>query len=127
MPLKRVGLNIQSHPLRQLKLSPYYGERLQYSLRLVTEKLVAPNTVIEPAIKLSLSNLLAGIQRGDADVITTEMEKLDGALSTERNHLHPQLVHFLELRSYVKALMFLGGESDIPVGACGGRAAGKQS
>jgi hypothetical protein len=36
--------------------------------------------------------------------------------------LHPQLVHFLENRSYAKAVMFLGGQTDIPVGACGGRA-----
>jgi hypothetical protein len=80
--------------------------------------------VTELAIKLSLSQLLAGIQRADADVITSEMEKLDRILSTERNQLHPQLVHFLERRSYAKALMFLGGESDIPAGACGGRPAG---
>jgi hypothetical protein len=39
-----------------------------------------------------------------------------------REVLHPQLVHFLENRSYAKALMFLGGASDIPVGVCGGRA-----
>jgi hypothetical protein len=83
--------------------------------------------VIEPVIKTSLANLLAGIQRADANVITAEMEKLDGVLSTERNHLHPQLVHFLERRSYAKALMFLGGESDIPVGACGGRPSPTQS
>ena len=37
--------------------------------------------------------------------------------------LHPQLVHFLEKRSYAKALLSLGGETDIPVGACGGRPA----
>lgn len=36
--------------------------------------------------------------------------------------LHPQLVHFLGNRSYAKALMYLGGESDIPVGICGGNA-----
>lgn len=83
--------------------------------------------MIEPVIKTSLANLLAGIQRGDADIITAEMEKLDGVLSTERNHLNPQLVHFLERRSYAKALMFLGGESDIPVGACGGRPAPTKS
>ncbi|MDB6128633.1 MAG: hypothetical protein JWM35_2529, partial [Verrucomicrobia bacterium] len=33
----------------------------------------------------------------------------------------PQLEHFLGKRSYAKALMFLGGETDIPIGACGGR------
>jgi hypothetical protein len=38
-----------------------------------------------------------------------------------RGSLHPQLVHFLERRSYPKALLFLGGESGIPAGSCGGR------
>jgi hypothetical protein len=49
------------------------------------------------------------------------MAALDDCLSEGRGILHPQLVHFLERRSYPKALMFLGGESDIPVGSCGGR------
>jgi hypothetical protein len=49
------------------------------------------------------------------------MARLDEALERGRAGLHPQLVHFLERRSYAKALMFLGGETDIPVGACGGR------
>jgi hypothetical protein len=50
------------------------------------------------------------------------MDRLDGFLEAGRGSLHPQLVHFLQNRSYAKALMFLGGEKDIPVGACGGRA-----
>jgi hypothetical protein len=49
------------------------------------------------------------------------MALLDRYLEEGRSDLHPQLVHFLERRSYPKALMFLGGESDIPVGSCGGR------
>jgi hypothetical protein len=50
------------------------------------------------------------------------MARLDEFLERGRGGLHPQLVHFLENRSYAKALMFLGGETNIPVGACGGRA-----
>jgi hypothetical protein len=50
------------------------------------------------------------------------MAWLDTALAQGRGVLHPQLVHFLERRSYAKALMFLGGEQNIPVGVCGGRA-----
>jgi hypothetical protein len=50
------------------------------------------------------------------------MARLDESLARGRGTLHPQLVHFLENRSYAKALMFLGGETNIPVGACGGRA-----
>jgi hypothetical protein len=50
------------------------------------------------------------------------MGAVEAALASHRAGLHPQLVHFLEQRSYAKALLFLGGAEDIPVGRCGGRA-----
>lgn len=78
---------------------------------------------MEPDIKAALISLLASIKRADGPVIGREMERLDDFLAQGRDRLHPQLVHFLERRSYAKALMFLGGETDIPVGACGGRPA----
>lgn len=78
---------------------------------------------MEPLIKEALVALLAGIKRADGQVIAAEMARLDEMLERGRAGLHPQLTHFLERRSYAKALMFLGGESDIPVGACGGRPA----
>jgi hypothetical protein len=79
---------------------------------------------MEIPIKEALISLLAGIKSGDGQVIANEMAKLDDYLARGRasGELHPQLVHFLENRSYAKAVMFLGGETDIPVGACGGRA-----
>ena len=77
---------------------------------------------METHIKASLILLLAGIKQSDAKIIAAEMAKLDDLLALQRANLHPQLVHFMERRSYAKALMFLGGESDIPVGVCGGRA-----
>jgi len=77
---------------------------------------------METQIKDALESLLAGIEKGDGPVIAAEMGKLDGFLAQGRTDLHPQLVHFLENRSYAKAHLFLGGESDIPVGVCGGRA-----
>ena len=77
---------------------------------------------MEPQIKLAVSNLLAAIELGDGSVIAAEMGKLDDFLAAGRGRLHPQLVHFLENRSYAKAHLLLGGESDIPVGLCGGRA-----
>lgn len=82
---------------------------------------------METQIKESLTSLLAGIKASDGQVIAEEMVKLDDfvARGGASGELHPQLVHFLENRSYAKALMFLGGESNIPVGACGGRAARK--
>lgn len=76
---------------------------------------------METEIKTAVGNLLAAIENGNGESIASEMGKLDEFLSTGRGRLHPQLVHFLENRSYAKAHLFLGGESDIPVGICGGR------
>lgn len=77
---------------------------------------------METQIKDSLITLLDAIKTSNGAVVVDQMEKLDGFLAQGRTALHPQLVHFLEKRSYAKAVMFLGGESDIPVGICGGRA-----
>jgi FixJ family two-component response regulator len=77
---------------------------------------------METQIKESLTALLAAIKAADGQVIAEEMARLDDYLERGRAGLHPQLVHFLQNRSYAKAVMFLGGESDIPVGVCGGRA-----
>lgn len=77
---------------------------------------------METQIKDSLIALLAGIKAADGQTIADEMARLDDFLARGRGILHPQLVHFLENRSYAKAVMFLGGAQDIPVGVCGGRA-----
>lgn len=77
---------------------------------------------LEPEIKTSVAALLDAIKAADGARVATEMAKLDGLLDRGRGTMHPQLAHFLQNRSYAKALMFLGGESDIPVGICGGRA-----
>jgi hypothetical protein len=76
---------------------------------------------MEAQIKESLMALMDGIKRADGDAVALQTVRLEGYLEQGRAALHPQLVHFLERRSYPKALMFLGGESDIPVGSCGGR------
>jgi hypothetical protein len=76
---------------------------------------------MEDQIKEALISLLDGINRADAGAVASQSARLDGYLAQARGSLHPQLVHFLERRSYPKALMFLGGESDIPAGSCGGR------
>jgi hypothetical protein len=75
---------------------------------------------MENGIKEALVELLDGIRRADGDAIASRMALLDDYLVKGRSSLHPQLVHFLENRSYPKALMFLGGEHEIPAGACGG-------
>lgn len=75
---------------------------------------------MEAEIKSAVVGLLAAIKAGNGPVVAEEMGRLDDFLARGRGVLHPQLVHFLENRSYAKALMFLGGETDIPVGICGG-------
>jgi len=77
---------------------------------------------METQIKESLTALLSAIKAADGLVVAGEMAKLDDFLERGRAGLHPQLVHFLQNRSYAKAVMFLGGSSEIPVGVCGGRA-----
>lgn len=74
----------------------------------------------ETQIKAALMSLFDGISRADANAILTGTETLDGLLAANRGTLHPQLRHFLEGRSYAKALMFLNGDNEIPAGVCGG-------
>lgn len=75
----------------------------------------------EGQIKETLIALLSGIKSADAAVIGASMANLDQVVATSHGDLHPQLLHFLERRSYAKALQFLGGADDIPVGSCGGK------
>lgn len=80
---------------------------------------------MEEQIKGSLIALLDAIKRADGQTVADAMARLDDLLSQGRAGLHPQLIHFLENRSYAKALMFLGGDTNIPVGVCGGKAGRK--
>jgi hypothetical protein len=78
----------------------------------------------EPEIRGAVTALLAAIKAGDSQSVAAEMGRLDAVARTgPAAGLHPQLLHFLQNRSYAKALQFLGGETSIPAGACGGRAA----
>lgn len=78
---------------------------------------------METEIKESLIALLDAIKGSNAKAIAEEMARLDDFARRGRESLHPQLLHFLERRSYAKAAMFLGGAENIPVGLCGGKAA----
>ncbi len=74
---------------------------------------------MELQIKESLIALLAGIKNSDGRIIAEEMARLDDFLERGRLGLHPQLAHFLERRSYAKALTFLEGDAaGIPRGTC---------
>ena len=63
---------------------------------------------METQIKESLISLLNGIKRSDGETVAAEMSKLDAILAAGRGKLPAQLAHFLERRSYAKALAFLG-------------------
>jgi len=62
---------------------------------------------VESKIKDSLGRLLGAINRSDAPAVTLEMGVLDGILESDRGRLPAQLAHFLERRSYAKALAYL--------------------
>jgi hypothetical protein len=76
---------------------------------------------VEPDLKAALVLLLDGIRRSEDAAVSTGIDRIEALVAGARADLHPQLLHFLERRSYAKALLFLGGETEIPVGACGGR------
>ena len=76
---------------------------------------------MEAKIKASLALLLNAIQRSDGPAVAAEMTRLDDFLAEHRGELPAQLAHFLERRSYAKALVLLGGEAPA-AGSCGGKA-----
>jgi hypothetical protein len=68
-------------------------------------------------IKDALIRLHAGIKAADGAAISESLGQLDGLLATHRPELDPRLAHFLEGRSYAKALAYLGADSDFGRGA----------
>jgi len=76
---------------------------------------------MEAQIKDTLIHLLDGIKRSDADAILAGLERLDHQLAQGRPEMHPQLVHYLEGRSYAKALAWLGGDPAVATGSCAPR------
>ena len=63
-------------------------------------------------------SLLNGIKVSDGDTVAKEMERLDDIVARQGDALPSQLAHFLERRSYAKALVWLGGEAPA-AGSCG--------
>ncbi len=79
----------------------------------------------EDKIKAALIRFNAGITNADGGEISAGLSEVEALLAVHRIGLHPQLVHFLEGRSYAKAIAWLGGESRFakpasPPGGCGG-------
>ncbi len=75
----------------------------------------------EMELKEALRALQAAIGAGDGAGIRNGLETVENLTEANRRTLDPQLKHFLGNRSYVKALAFLEGESEIPKGRCAGR------
>jgi hypothetical protein len=76
-------------------------------------------------VKAALESFDAAVKRADGPAISSSLVELDRLLGAHRAELHPQLLHFLEGRSYAKALLWLGGDSAFakpasPPGGCGG-------
>lgn len=76
---------------------------------------------MESEVKAALITLLDGIKATDASAVSRGMARLDEIVADPAVRLHPQLAHFLQNRSYAKALAWLGGDS-VPAGRCGGGA-----
>ena len=69
---------------------------------------------MEAEIKDALIGILDGIKQSDPPKVSEGMVRVETCLESARTRLNPQLVHFLERRSYAKALDFLGGSEGNP-------------
>jgi len=80
----------------------------------------------ESQIKDALIRFNVAIKNSDGVALSTALNEVEALLQTHRGQLHPQLVHFLEGRSYAKALAWLGAGDQLatkpasPPGGCGG-------
>jgi hypothetical protein len=66
----------------------------------------------------------SGIKAADGNRMLAAMEQLDVLMATGAVVLDPRLAHFIERRSYAKALAWIEGEGSatIPAGNCAPRA-----
>ena len=77
-------------------------------------------------IKAALIRFSDAIKISDGVALSSALNEVETLLAAHRAELHPQLVHFLEGRSYAKALAWLGAGDELPSkpasppGGCGG-------
>jgi hypothetical protein len=77
-------------------------------------------------IKAALIRFHDAIKKSDGAALSTALNEVEALLAAHRAELHPQLAHFLEGRSYAKALAWLGAGDELaakpasPPGGCGG-------
>lgn len=63
--------------------------------------------MIAPQIQASLEALQAALKAVDTAVILRETARLDELLAAHKEELDPRLAHFLQQRSYAKAMKLL--------------------
>jgi hypothetical protein len=77
-------------------------------------------------IKAALIRFNDAIKKSDGLALSAALNEVEALLAAHRTELHPQLAHFLEGRSYAKALAWLGAGDELvakpasPPGGCGG-------
>jgi hypothetical protein len=62
----------------------------------------------ESKIKAALIRFNEAIKNSDGPGISSALNDVEALLASERGSLDPQLLHYLEGRSYAKALAWLG-------------------
>jgi len=64
--------------------------------------------MVETKIKDALIRFNAAITDSDGAALSAALHEVEALFSNHRDELHPQLVHYLEGRSYAKAMAWLG-------------------
>jgi hypothetical protein len=85
-----------------------------------------PIDATEPVWLPALRKLLAALcspqpGREGLEQLVTSIAELDALLTQNRAEMPPDLIHFLERRSYDKAARYCEGNLIIPRGTCGAR------
>jgi hypothetical protein len=84
-------------------------------------------TTVEANLKEALIRFQSGIKATDGVAVSGALNEIEALLAAHREVLHPRLRHFLEGRSYAKAIAWLGAGEEMsakpstPPGGCGGR------
>ncbi len=82
----------------------------------------------EAKIKAALIRFNEAIKNADGAALSSALNEVEALVGMHRGELHPQLLHFLEGRSYAKALAWLGAGAELsakpasPPGGCQGNA-----
>ncbi|MFZ5493911.1 MAG: hypothetical protein ACOZE5_01055 [Verrucomicrobiota bacterium] len=80
----------------------------------------------EAKIKDALIHFHRAIKNADGAALSAALNEIESLLAAHHGEIHPQLRHFLEGRSYAKALAWLGAGDELaarpaaPPGGCGG-------